>query len=467
MASRKRPNFLLFITDQQRADFLGCYGHPILRTPNIDAIAARGVAFDQCYVASPVCMPNRSSLMTGRMPSVHHVRSNGIPLSRNAVTFVDLMRDAGYATSLVGKSHLQNFTGRPPAFPEVVPPPGYHRPSVDLSQAVRADLDQAPYQQEAPTSWDDAEMHVDTPFYGFDHVRLVTGHGDRVGGDYRQWLRRQTPEADALLEPNPGLPHDYVCPQAHRTRIPEELYSTAYIAGEAEDYLSEHSGSDQPFFLMVSFPDPHHPFNPPGRYWDMYDPDAFELPEAYRRNDWTPPPHVAALHKDRETGASNINGMMSFAATPREVQEAQALTCGMISAVDDAVGRVMARLAAIETDRETVVIFTSDHGDYLGEHRLLLKGAPQYRSILRVPLVWSDPQGPGPSRSDVLTSTIDLPATILDRARIQPFYGMQGRSFLPALGGNTDGAARQRRRPVRAPESARGLHAHRRASSRS
>ena len=103
-----RPSFILFITDQHRADFLGCYGHPIVRTPHINSMATRGTAFDRFYVASPVCMPNRSSLMTGRMPSVHGVRCNGIPLSMNAVTFVDLLRNAGYRTALVGKSHLQN-----------------------------------------------------------------------------------------------------------------------------------------------------------------------------------------------------------------------------------------------------------------------------------------------------------------------------------------------------------------------
>ena len=114
MADKKRPNFILFINDQHRHDYLGCYGHPVVKTPNIDSIAARGVAFDEFYVASPVCMPNRATLMTGRMPSVHGVRSNGIPLSRDAVTFVDLLRAAGYDTALIGKSHLQNFTGRPP-----------------------------------------------------------------------------------------------------------------------------------------------------------------------------------------------------------------------------------------------------------------------------------------------------------------------------------------------------------------
>src|SRR5688500_2462800 len=129
MSKSSRPNFLLFITDQHRADFLGCYGHPVLRTPHIDSIAARGTAFDRFYVASPVCMPNRSSLMTMRMPSVHGVRSNGIPLSMNAVTFVDLLRDAGYRTALIGKSHLQNFTSWAPIIKRPPPRAGYHEPS--------------------------------------------------------------------------------------------------------------------------------------------------------------------------------------------------------------------------------------------------------------------------------------------------------------------------------------------------
>ena len=117
----KRPNFLFFITDQHRVDYLGCYGHPVLKTPNIDSIAARGTRFERFYVATPVCMPNRATLMTGRMPSVHGVRSNGTPLPLQSNTFVDALRAAGYATALVGKSHLQNFSDfpailkRPPA----------------------------------------------------------------------------------------------------------------------------------------------------------------------------------------------------------------------------------------------------------------------------------------------------------------------------------------------------------------
>ena len=112
-----RPNFVFVITDQQRADSLGCTGHPVVRTPTLDALAARGTTFDKFYVASPVCMPNRASLMTGRMPALHGVRLNGVPLSRRNVTFVELLRAAGYDTALVGKSHLQNFTDQPPVAP--------------------------------------------------------------------------------------------------------------------------------------------------------------------------------------------------------------------------------------------------------------------------------------------------------------------------------------------------------------
>src|SRR6201747_1493345 len=150
MAKSCRPNFLLFITDQHRADFLGCYGHPVLRTPNIDSIAARGMAFDRFHVASPVCQPNRASLMTGRMPSVHDVRSNGIPLSMDAVTFVDLLRDAGYRTALIGKSHLQNFTPHEPIIKRPLPRQGFHEPSPGLRQALRNDLADAKYEQETP-----------------------------------------------------------------------------------------------------------------------------------------------------------------------------------------------------------------------------------------------------------------------------------------------------------------------------
>lgn len=430
----QRPNFILFVTDQQRADFLGCYGHPVLRTPNIDRVAARGTAFDRCYVNSPVCMANRASLMTARMPSVHGVRSNGIPLARRNVTFVELLRDAGYATALVGKSHLQNFT--PHAAVVKRPPPrgGDHVAQGELAEALRHDLADSHYGQERPDYWRAPDAAIRTPFYGFDHVELVTGHGDDLGGDYGRWLLAREPDARALMGAANAIPTDYVCPQAVRTRIPEALYSTHWIAERAGEYLR--GAGEAPFFLMVSFPDPHHPFNPPGRYWDLYRPEDFPVPEAFRRNDWTPPPHVAAAIAARERGEAELSGMNTIAVTAREAQEARALTCGMIAFIDDAVGAVLDALAASGRAEDTVLVFTTDHGDHLGDHRLMLKGPEQYQGILRVPLVWNDPAAPrDAARSAALASTVDIPATVLDRARVAPFAGIQGRSLLPLIHG--------------------------------
>ncbi len=113
MAQTARPNFLFFITDQHRADHLGCYGNPIVKTQNIDGLAASGLRFRNFYVACPICMPNRIVLMTGRMPTINGSRHNGIPLDLEAVTFVDLLRSAGYRTALIGKSHLQDMTSHP------------------------------------------------------------------------------------------------------------------------------------------------------------------------------------------------------------------------------------------------------------------------------------------------------------------------------------------------------------------
>ena len=141
---RDRPNILLIITDQQRADHLGCAGHPVLNTPNINSIAAKGVRFDRFYVSTPVCMPNRATLMTGRLPSVHGVRHNGIPLSFNAVTFVELLRAVGYNTALIGKSHLQTQTGRPPLSRPDPAPEGYESRLKNYARQQRTSLRTAP-----------------------------------------------------------------------------------------------------------------------------------------------------------------------------------------------------------------------------------------------------------------------------------------------------------------------------------
>lgn len=434
---RDRPNVLLIITDQQRADYLGCAGHPVLRTPHIDSIAARGVRFERFYVSTPVCMPNRSTLMTGRMSSVHGVRHNGIPLPCNSATFVELLRAGGYRTALIGKSHLQTQTGRPPLFRPDAGPEGYAEPPADLREARKGAYEDGSYDQELPQRWKDPNARVDTPFYGFEHVELCKGHGDQVIGNYLQWLHAHHPSPESIVGEENQLPgNDYTVPQAWRTAVPEELHHSAYIAERVEAYLTARVavGDERPFFLMASFPDPHHPFTPPGKYWDMYKPEQMEKPAAFAANDWAPPPHVAELIAAHERGEQVTDQIMAHGVGLKEALEARALTCGSIACIDDAVGRMLAALRKCGLDENTIVIFTSDHGEHLGDHKLLLKGLCHYDELLRVPFIWADPQRGEQGRvTRAISGTIDVSATILDRTRLQPYNGMQGRSFLEVI----------------------------------
>jgi arylsulfatase A-like enzyme len=433
VTSGKRPNFLLIITDQQRADYLGCTGHPLLRTPHIDGIAARGVTFDRCYVASPVCMPNRATLMTGRMPSAHGVRSNGIPLSVQSHTCVDVLRAGGYRTALIGKSHLQNFTGLPPIRQDTGTP-GTTSDTALIAEAKRVDAPASAYANEDPRTWQNEEFDVATPFYGFDHVELCTLHGDMAGAAYKRWLRRHGAEPTALVGRRNQLAHDYVCPQAWRTAVPEALYPTRFIGQRCIEYLATHAArrDDAPFFLTLSFPDPHHPFTPPGRYWDMYDPADMVVPQSFFDIGADPPPPLRWAHAERVAGKiDRERGQFLFVVDEREAREAIALTCGMISCIDDEIGRVLAQLQALGLDDDTVVVYTSDHGDFLGDHGLLLKGPIHYQSLIRVPLLWRDPAAePAAGSTRALCGTIDLAPTMLDRAGLRPYNGMQGRSLL-------------------------------------
>ena len=352
----KKPNFLFVMTDQQRADWLGCYGHPVLKTPNIDRIAENGTRFDQFYVASPICMPNRASFMTGRNPSLHGLRYNGCTLPMRANTFVDVLREGGYRTVSIGKSHLQPMTNMAAKS---------HAPfeTGPISEAWKPNTND--YRNESPSRFQAKDrFDLPTPYYGFDHVDVVTGHGARGGGHYLQWFRERHDNWEELLDENNSLPHNYTCPQANRTPIPEDSYHTAYIRDRGVDYLRERTDDDTPFFAFVSFCDPHHPFNPPGRYWGMYSPDQFQLSEGVE-NHKKPPAPLQALQREYDTKKLPKMRELPFMASDRHVRESMALTAGMTAMIDDAVGMLIDTLKESGQDENTVIVYNADHGDYL------------------------------------------------------------------------------------------------------
>ncbi|MBN9081815.1 MAG: sulfatase-like hydrolase/transferase [Rhizobiales bacterium] len=429
MGAKRRPNFLLIMTDQHRADHLGCYGNPIVRTPAIDGLSRQGLRFDNFFVANPICMPNRASIMTGRMPSLTGVRHNGIALSRNHANFVELLRDSGYATALIGKSHLQSFTGEP-AVNRFKAEPGLATPPEPLRDAHKDHRTGAAYEYENIMQWPVTAQsrHKEDSFYGFDHFELVADHGDRACGDYRLWALAREPNFDKLVGPGNALPDQRIkAPQAWRTAVPEELYSTRFIEERTVAALEQCAlEPSKPFFIQMSFPDPHHPFTPPGKYWDMYDPADIPLPASFDNGDLPP---IVRMREALAKGSDPRNKQSPFAVTASETRDIIALTYGSISMIDDAIARVRAKLAELELDQDTIVIFTSDHGDFMGDHGIMLKLLLHYRGLIRVPFIWSEPGRNADIRPD-LAQSIDIAPTILRRAGIQPYNGIQGRNLL-------------------------------------
>jgi arylsulfatase A-like enzyme len=435
----KRPNFLFLISDQQRAADLGCYGHQTVKSPNIDKLAARGTRFDRFYCASPICMPNRATLMTGRMPSLHGVRHNGISLSTHAVTFVELLQEAGYRTAHIGKSHLQNMSDseamlkRQPLKNNYIPAPDH------LAEAVKPVPGEGPYDQEVANRWQaGSNTQVEMPFYGFDHVEFANNHADMTTGHHLRWQLERNADVESLRGPNNALPSDYTAPQAYRTAVPEELYSSTYVAERTQDFLEDHTTNhaDQPFFLFTSFPDPHHPFTPPGKYWDMYDPAEVELPRSFP-GDGKPSSALAQwVYEKRGPDAESRWGPAVAAMTEKEAREALALTYGMITMIDDVVGTIIDKLDELGLAEDTVVLYTSDHGDFQAAHGLIFKGPVHVDNVVRVPFIWVDPKVNGATKSTpALSGTLDLAQTILDHAGVEPFNGIQGHSLLDIVAG--------------------------------
>ncbi|MDG1431519.1 MAG: sulfatase-like hydrolase/transferase [Paracoccaceae bacterium] len=426
--TKDRPSFIVFMTDQQRADHLGCYGNQIVRTPNIDAIAGRGTRFNNFYVSNPICQPNRAALATGQLTSVNGCRQNGIPLGLDCTTYADVLRASGYRTGLVGKAHFQNVSPIEAKAPQSRGTGDDPTAPYDLSlQSQRRGSD---YESEIRTSWiKDPERDLPLPYYGFDHVRLCIGHGDQVEGHYTGWLREKlagSPDprgrTEALQDGSPETP------QIWRTAVPEALYPTTYVAEQACEFLAEQD--DTPFLLVVSFPDPHHPFTPPGRYFDMYDPAEIPLPNSFdhptgARRDL--PDHIQRIY---EIGAEKPDAFWPYHADAETVRRMIALNYGAISMIDEQVGVVMHALAEAGKTESTEIIYTSDHGDYMGDHGTVLKHGIHSHGVIRVPMIWADPKASEPEVTSLQGSAIDFAPTLLQKAGLKIPSGMQGHDLL-------------------------------------
>lgn len=409
-----QPNILFIHTDEQRADTLGCYGNGLVETPNIDRLASEGVTFEEGHCTHPLCCPSRGSLLTGRYPSVHGLWRNGLELPEEEITIAEVLRDEGYQTGLVGKAHFQPWHADPEEFEEST-----STLTMDDEEAV----------------WD-FWRDFDGPYYGFDHVEMAYQHGHREvsGGHYGLWVREEHPEAidsfpqDAALEPTDPAYNTW------KSAVPVEVHSSTWVADRTIDFIDEYAHGD-PFYGWIGFPDPHFPYNPPEPYCYEYDPEDVELPVDSAGAVWeaTDVPRYVTYHLEEKYGTD-------WREIPEAIQrEIIAHYYAMVDLVDDQVGRILTALEEHGIAENTVVVFTSDHGDWLGDHGLFQKGIPHTRGLTRVPWVmrWPGVTEEG-RRVDAPTSQLDLMPTLLDAAGADVPYGVQGESLRPVVTGKQE-----------------------------
>jgi arylsulfatase A-like enzyme len=409
---KKKMNVLFIISDQQRADHLGCAGNPDLKTPNLDKLASEGIRFANTYVANPMCMPNRATIFTGKYPSVHGVRSNGINLDHNIPTITQTLLNNGYHTCSIGKIHL-NFYGAP-----------YSRKFKSVESMITSifvDKDKKP--------------PIPKPYYGLDEVEFTIGHGWAVGGHYLDWLEEKNLEYYKSVKNNASKLFDYITCD---TTIPEELYQTTYVTEKTISFLkrfSEGKYGNKPFFLHCSFPDPHHPVSPPGKYKEMYDPEEIKISPTFRNLESVHDHEVLGEYFKRR--GSSTHGAVSRIISEEQLRKFQAYTYGTISMIDHGIGQILAALKILGLENNTMVVFTSDHGDFMGDHGIIMKGRAHYQGEVKVPFIWKVPSITKPGTvTKSLASTIDIPSTILSLLNIKRRDfppGMQGFDLTPIL----------------------------------
>lgn len=423
-----KKNILVFVTDQQRADHVGYAGNPTVKTPNLDKLAESSMIFDSAWVANPLCMPNRSSMITGRMPSAHGCIFNDRSLNWSTNTFVRGFRKAGYETALIGKSHLQHGMSRNSMLP--------FRGEPSEFDPHQADWDTI----ENPELYLESEPEQPGDFYGFSHIELSIDHGASVTGHHLRWaLERGGKKEDLIVDQDNlvnGTDRSEHWSQIYRPPYPEELHSTNFVTEQTINYIEQTNAKGDPWLVWCSFPDPHHPITPPGKWFDMYKPEDMPLPESRHDTLADAPKHLQMFSKIHPSQQRNWVAPCGY-GNDELLSQAIAGTYGAISFIDEGIGRILNQLDELGVRDDTIVVFTSDHGDMMGDHSLFVKGFMHYRGTLQVPLLIDVP-GMDAGRTPRLASSIDLAPTFLDLCDINAYNGIQGHSLKPVLeDGNT------------------------------
>ncbi len=378
---KRQPNVLILMTDQMRWDLLSCGGHPVCRTPVLDAMAERGVRFANFYSAAPICTPARYSVFNGRHVPVHEGSWNGLPTRDGEVFLPSILQHYGYATAISGKLHFD------------------------------------PVEES----------------FGFDDFRTFRAEGPTPERGYEAYMKHKHGAWKRdRIEPGtcrwPGDPHGG---GVGLFADPPEDNDTSWITRQTLAALDLLEQSGKPWFLFASYHDPHSPFVEPEPYYSMYDREAIALPEI--------PPGIAELRRDAR-GTQEVAHLIDDPAMLREIT---AIYYAATTHVDDDIGLVLAELDKRGLTDNTIIIFMSDHGDMMGDHGRMYKQV-MYEGAVHVPLIVQAPESVCPSLTpgrvvDEITGHVDIVPTVLDLCGLPVPEGVQGRSLAPLCAGENAG----------------------------
>lgn len=398
-------NFLFITSDQQHFDTIGAF-NPNIKTPNLDRLCRRGTYFNRAYTVNPTCTPARASMITGKYPSQHGAWSLGTKLPENCTTIGDLLHEQNYKTSLIGKAHFQPFET----------------------------CEKYPSLESMPLVWDlEYWKNFNQEFYGFDTVKLARNHTSEkfVGQHYALWMEAKGCKNWRDYFPPPVGTRDNDNNKFH-WEIPEEYHYDTWIAEETNLQLEKYKENNDNFMLWASFFDPHPKYLAPEPWDTMYDDANLKAP-VVDDNELT---YATELHRltqeekpdySKYKGEYLIHGCRSHMRDFKDADPNMRTYYSMVSLMDKYIGKILDKLEELDMDKNTIVVFTTDHGHFFGQHGLHAKGPFLFDDLIKIPMIVSCPGTiPEGKVSDAFQSTVDIPVTLLDYMGVEIPYDWTG-----------------------------------------
>jgi arylsulfatase len=361
-----RPNILFIMVDEMRADAMGCAGHRIVKTPNLDRLASQAVRFSNTYTVSPVCSPARASAFTGRYAHVHGMIMNGLAANNGEIYLPSILKHYGYHTAISGKLHY------------------------------------------GPARYS----------FGFDQFWTFTTEGPTPDLGYMAFLKKKygSPAKFPIVPGTCPFPDDPLGRDYGVFKYAPEDFESNWITDRSVDYLRSRKDNPQPWFLFTSYLKPHSPSVQPKKYLEMYDPNQFPVPKL---------PENAKEIRAQQRGQRQRH----YVDDERLIRMMGAAYYGLVTHTDEQIGRLLGELERLGMADNTLILFTADHGNMLGDHGRWFKGV-MYEGSSHIPLLWREPRQTKSRVESKIVENTDLVPSILETVGLPIPQGVQGRSFV-------------------------------------